>query len=149
LHATKVTLIHDLTQWSKGITLNANKHRKVTMNNKTLVLVILASVALIALMLSACAGGSAGLTVTTSTDFEHNHKVTIPSSDLNNPPDAVVLTTTEAGSPLHSHTVRVTKHDIGDILNGQLVFIVTSRAADGHNHAVTFVTAKPTVAPAK
>jgi hypothetical protein len=96
-----------------------------------------------AIAITACSGGEDGMTVTSSTDYEHNHKVTLPASVLANPAD-ITLTTTEAGNPPHTHTVTLSKGQINNLKSGNLVFIISSKAADGHNHEFTFIIPKAT-----
>jgi len=74
-------------------------------------------------------GGGADMTVISTTDYGHAHRITITSAQMSST-ETITLTTTPAGDPSHTHTARLTKHDLQDVNDGRVVFIVTSKAPD-------------------
>ncbi len=82
--------------------------------------------------------GENDITVASSTDSGHSHKVTISGSDLDNPPTAdKTIDTTYSGG--HRHTVTLTQQDYESIKGGSEV-TATSSSSGGHTH--TFVIKK-------
>ena len=115
------------------------------MSHKPLVKAALASalVLLLAGILTgfACSKQSAStgdITVTSSVDAGHTHRVTISSADVNNPPAAdKTIDSTNSGG--HTHSITLTIQDYESIQSGSEV-TVESSSVGGHTH--TFVIKK-------
>ncbi len=81
---------------------------------------------------------AADLTVTSSTDANHSHKITVLGADIDNPPGEKVITSDGA---THTHTVTLTKADYQAIRKGQSVSKVSS-ATGTTPHTHTFAIKK-------
>ena len=84
--------------------------------------------------LSSMAGCAAtqDVTSTSSTDFAHNHRLTIPGADLDSPPEQKTYI---SDGPTHTHTVILKKADLEAVKKGQPVTVTSS--SDGlppHTH---------------
>ncbi len=101
-----------------------------------LVLVLVGS--LVGLACSKKSASTGDITVTSSVDAGHSHKVTIEGADINNPPAAdKTIDTTYSGG--HRHTITLTTQDYESIQSGNEV-TVESSSVSGHTH--TFVIKK-------
>lgn len=87
-----------------------------------------------------CAAPSSDLTITSSTDSNHSHQVTIKGADIDNPLDKT-YTSTATGATPHTHTVTITKAQFQDTKQGKEV-IITSSPAGANNHTHTFTIKK-------
>ena len=86
--------------------------------------------------LSACAGPpTKDFTVTSSTDNNHSHKITVIGADVDNPPAEKIYTSDGAS---HQHTVTLKKADLQAIKKGQEITITSSSAGTtAHTHKFT------------
>lgn len=89
--------------------------------------------------LSGCAAPpTADIPVTSSVDFNHSHKVTIPGADVDRPPAEKTYT---SDGPTHQHSIKLTKRDFETIKKGGEVSVV-SDATGTTPHTHTFVIKK-------
>ena len=100
-----------------------------------------------AAFLANCGGSSSGmnqqgnsLTVTSSSTLGHNHNLSVPFSDIDQPPAGGVELSTSTASPYgigtHSHVVTLSTDDLTSIMNGGAVSVDTSTVSD-HHHSFT------------
>ncbi|MBI4304660.1 MAG: hypothetical protein HY665_10045 [Chloroflexi bacterium] len=85
-------------------------------------------------VLSGCAAAppTADLTITSSTDFNHSHKVTILGADIDRPPAQKTYTSDGAS---HQHAITLTKANFDAIKKKQEVSVVsTSTGTTPHTH---------------
>jgi hypothetical protein len=101
--------------------------------NNILVL-ILVSIFCSLLMLSPGCSSGKDVTVTSTVTAGHAHKVTISGSDISKEPDEKIYTTESAGSPSHTHMIRMTNREYAYLKQGTIVNLTTSPAADDHTH---------------
>ncbi len=85
-----------------------------------------------------CAAPTADITVTSSVDFNHSHKVTIPGADVDRPPAEKKYTSDGA---THTHSIILTKSQFETIKKGGEVSVV-SDATGTTPHTHTFVIKK-------
>jgi hypothetical protein len=110
---------------------------------KNKILLLSLSAILLLGILGICAGCSSAtqdFTVTSSTDVNHSHDVTIIGRDVDNPSDKT-YTTTSTGAVPHTHTVTLTRAQFEEIKQGNSV-TVTSSAFPANNHTHTFTIKK-------
>ncbi|MDP3878732.1 MAG: hypothetical protein Q8Q07_00290 [Dehalococcoidales bacterium] len=88
--------------------------------------------------LSGCAKPTADIPVTSSTDFNHAHGVTIPGADIDSAPDSKTYT---SDGPTHQHDITLVKADFQAIKQGQAV-TKTSTAVGTTPHTHTFTIMK-------
>jgi len=100
-----------------------------------------------AVLLAASAGGtltslagcakapSADLTSTSTLDFNHTHKVTIPGADIDSAPSTKTYT---SDGPTHTHAITLAKADFQSLKKGGTVTVVsTSTGTTPHTHTWT------------
>lgn len=86
------------------------------------------------------------ITVVSSIAENHAHNLTIKWEDIVDANKTVVYTTTENGTPLHSHTVTLSPQNFKDIAAGKTVTVTSAPPAPGivvvSNHVHVFVIKK-------
>jgi len=81
-----------------------------------------------------CTGPSPDLTVTSSTNSNHSHEVTIKGAEMDSPADRN-YTSLSGGTVPHTHTFTLTKGDFEEIKKGNAVTVTSSPfPADNHTH---------------
>ncbi|MBI2860136.1 MAG: hypothetical protein HYX91_01355 [Chloroflexi bacterium] len=88
--------------------------------------------------LAGCAKPAADIVVTSSTDFNHSHNVTIPGADIGSPPASKTYTSDGA---THQHAITLVQADFEAVKKGQVV-TKTSTAAGTTPHTHTFAIMK-------
>lgn len=88
-----------------------------------------------ALLGCAPAAPSADIAVTSSVDFNHSHKVTIPGADIDSAPSQKTYTSDGAS---HTHDITLTSQQFEAIKKGESVTVTsTATGATPHTHTFT------------
>ncbi|MBI4334297.1 MAG: hypothetical protein HY673_23835 [Chloroflexi bacterium] len=103
-------------------------------------LVVVAAGAAATSVLAACAPAppTADIRVTSSTDFNHSHNVTVPGADVDSAPSQKTYTSDGAS---HTHDITLTRANFEAIKKGETV-TVTSTATGANQHTHTFAIKK-------
>lgn len=100
---------------------------------------VVAAAGSVGAVLAACTKATADFEVTSSTDFNHSHKVKILGVDVDKPPVEKTIT---SDGPTHQHAITLTKADFEALKKGQQVTKVsTNTGTTPHGH--TFVITVP------
>jgi len=94
-----------------------------------------------------CGEPEEAFTVTTAVTLDHSHEVTIWQKDLDSPPSARTITTSEAGTPPHTHTIYLVRTHFTTLAKGQELEIRINWVTESnpnftgidHNHNVILV----------
>lgn len=97
--------------------------------------IILTAEGIGALVTSCAAAPTADFTVTSSTEFNHSHKITVLGADVDRPPTEKAITSDGA---THSHAVTLTRANFQALKKGQEITL-TSNQAGTTPHSHTFV----------
>lgn len=98
-----------------------------------LVLVVAQSAGAVSLI-GCRAAPTADITVTSSLDFNHAHKIIVPGADIDKAPSQMTYT---SDGPTHTHAITLTKDNFTAIKKKQQV-VVTSTATGTTPHTHTF-----------
>jgi hypothetical protein len=97
-------------------------------------------IAILPVVAFGCSAATADFTVTSSSDLAHTHNVVISGKDVDAPPAADKILTSDGAS--HTHKITITPAMYQSVKAGQAVTVIsTSDGATPHTH--TFTIKKP------